>query len=285
MERKTTIVSVVNQKGGCGKTTTAVNLSACLAMRGYKTLLVDLDAQAHASLGLGINVGEIENSVYNVFKDNVEMQRVAMPTTVSNLNIVPSTNLLSGLHVELSDYLGRESILRIAIRKMLERIEEPYTYIIMDCSPALNIITINALTASNYVLVPIQTHYYSLEGMKELFSTIDVVKERLNFELEVLGIVATLFDRRMKINNDMLVQIKEYFGSLFFPSLINMNVKLIEAPIHKKPITVYDPKSRGAEDYEKLTEEFLIRTDSVFSQLREKNLSLPETQKGEISVG
>jgi len=257
--KKTVIITVVNQKGGCGKTTTAVNLSACLAQKGYSTLLVDLDPQANASLGIGVAVDELQHSVYDVFSKNTQLDKVILPTAIKGLDIAPATSLLSGLQFELVDCLGREGVFKTALRKMLHTGNRHYDYILIDCSPALNIITINALVACNYVLIPVQTHYYSLEGMKELFSTISVVKERLNFELENIGIVATLFDSRTNINKEMLGQIKDYFKSILFDTVINMNVKLCEAPIYKKPITTYDPRSRGAQDYERLAEELLAR--------------------------
>ena len=268
-KRKTFTVAIVNQKGGCGKTTTAVNLSACLAEKGYKTLLVDLDAQAHASLGIGVDVAALKSSVCDVFKNSSDMTKVILPTSIANLDVVPATPLLSGIQLEIADVLGREGILRIAIKKMLEKMAEPYHYIIIDCSPTLNIITINALTSARYVLVPIQTHYYSLEGMKELLSTIDVVKDRLNPDLDILGILVTLFDKRPKINREMLSQIKEYFNTLLFDTMVNINVKLCEAPIYKKPITAYDPSCRGAEDYLKVAHEFLMRTDETYKLLNE----------------
>ena len=280
--KKTISVAVVNQKGGCGKTTTAVNLSACLAAKGYRTLLIDLDAQAHASLGLGVNVDGLKASIYNVFNESADMAKVALPTSVKGLDIVPSVPLLSGLQLEIADVLGRESILKVALKKMFERSAESYDYVIMDCSPTLNIITVNALAASTHVLIPIQTHYYSLEGMRELFSTIEVVKERLNPVLEILGIVVTLFDIRTKVNKQMLDQIKDYFKSLVFDTMIHINVKLCEAPIYKKPITVYDPACRGSEDYNKLTHEFLMRTDEAYRLLNAPVMAT-YTLEGKIS--
>jgi len=248
-------IAVCNQKGGCGKTTTVVNLSACLAERGYKVLLIDLDSQTHATRGLGINIENLEKSMYDVLMHNVHFESVICKTSFNNLDIAPASSLLSGAQLELADVLGRETVLRVALRKL--KLMHNYDFIFLDCSPSLNLITINALVAANFVLIPIQTHYYSLEGMKELFSTIDIVKERLNFELEILGILPTLFDTRMKINHQVLAEIREYFKEKVFKTVIHNNVKLCEAPIYKKPIHIYAPKSRGAGDYWSLTDEVI----------------------------
>lgn len=262
--RKNTTVAICNQKGGCAKTTTAINLSACLADKGYSVLLLDLDAQAHASLGLGINVDHIEKTIYDVFVKNASLENVIQKTLVNNLDIVPATSLLSGAQLDLTDMLGRETILRVALRKL--RLVKDYDFIFLDCSPSLNLITINALSASDSILIPIQTHYYSLEGMKELFHTIEIVKDRLNSELEVLGILATLFDARTKINHQVLGQIRDFFKEMVFTSVIHNNVKLCEAPIFKKPIHLYDPRSQGAKDYRDLTEEIITLVYNIAPQ-------------------
>lgn len=252
------IVAITNQKGGCAKTTTAINLSAYLAQRGYKVLLVDLDPQAHASLGLGIDIDNIERTVYDVLINNVAFAQVIHRTEVNGLDIAPSNSLLSGAQLELAPLLGRESILRIVVRKLF--LTKEYDFIFFDCSPSLNLITINALVAADSILIPIQTHYYSLEGMKELFSTIEIVRERLNPDLQILGILATLFDTRTKISNQMLQQIRNYFKEIVLNTVIRNNVKLCEAPMYKKPIHLYDPKSMGAQDYLNLMEEVIAKT-------------------------
>ncbi len=252
------IVAVTNQKGGCAKTTTAVNLAACLAEKGYKVLVVDLDPQAHASLGLGVDKDNIDRTVYDVLINNVELSEVILRTQVERLDIAPSNSLLSGAQLELASILGRESVLRIAVRKLLLR--KDYDFIFFDCNPSLNLVTINALVAADSILVPLQTHYYSLEGMKELFSTVEVVRERLNPDLHILGIVATLYDTRTKISAKMLEQIRDYFKEKVFNTVIRNNVKLCEAPIYKKPIHIYDRNSAGAQDYFSLTEEVIMKT-------------------------
>lgn len=252
------IVAVTNQKGGCAKTTTAINLAACLAEKGYKVLIVDLDPQAHASLGLGIDKDNIDRTVYDVLINNVELNEIILRTQVERLDIAPSNSLLSGAQLELASILGRESVLRIAVRKLLLR--KDYDFIFFDCNPSLNLVTINALVAADSILVPLQTHYYSLEGMKELFSTIEIVRERLNPDLHILGILATLYDTRTKISAKMLEQIRDYFKEKVFNTVIRNNVKLCEAPIYKKPIHIYDRNSAGAQDYFGLTEEIIVKT-------------------------
>jgi len=252
------IVAVANQKGGCAKTTTAVNLSACLADKGYKVLIVDLDPQAHASLGLGIDKDNIDKTIYDVLINNVELNEIILRTQVERLDIAPSNSLLSGAQLEIASILGRESVLRIAVRKLLLR--KDYDFIFFDCNPSLNLVTLNALVAADSILIPLQTHYYSLEGMRELFSTIEIVRERLNPDLHILGILATLYDTRTKISAKMLEQIRDYFKEQVFNTVIRNNVKLCEAPIYKKPIHIYDRNSAGAQDYFSLTEEVVIKT-------------------------
>jgi len=252
------IIAVANQKGGCAKTTTSVNLSGCLAHKGFRVLLIDLDPQAHASLGLGIDKDNVEKTIYDVLMNNIALGDVIIKTQVEGLDVAPSNSMLSGAQLELATVLGRESVLRISVRKLL--LKQDYDFIVFDCNPSLNLVTINALVAADSILIPIQTHYYSLEGMKELFSTIDIVRERLNPELQILGILATLYDTRTKISAKMLEQIREYFKGMVFNTVIRNNVRLCEAPIYKKPIHAYDGRSAGALDYFGLTEEVIAKT-------------------------
>ncbi len=265
---KNIVIAICNQKGGCAKTTTAVNLAGAIAHRGYSVLLIDLDPQAHASLGVGVDVESLQKSIYDVLINNLSLQSVIQVTTTQNLDIAPATSILSGAQLELANILGRETVLKTALRKL--RLAKNYDFIILDCSPSLNLITINALVAAESILVPIQTHYYSLEGMKELFSTIDIVRERLNFDLGVLGILATLFDGRTKVSHQVLCQIREYFKDKVFKTVVHNNVKLCEAPIYKKPIHLYDPKSQGAKDYADLAEEVLLLTGYVAPVVKEE---------------
>lgn len=259
-KRDTRVISITNQKGGCGKTTTAINLSAGLAKRGFKVLLADLDAQAHASLGIGIDTDALETSIYDVFVKNADMERVIFHTYVENLDIAPAASLLSGAQLEIADLLGREGILRTALYKMMDNGVRVYDYVVFDNSPSLNLLTINGLTAASHVLVPIQTHYFSLEGMRELLSTIRIVKERLNHQLELLGILPTLYDLRTRMNRDILAQIKDYFHQKVFQTTIRVNIKLAEAAANRKAIFDYAPESNGAQDYNALTDEVIALT-------------------------
>lgn len=278
---KTEIISVVNQKGGCAKTTTCINLASGLAKKGFKVLIIDLDAQAHASFGLGIDVDNLVYSVYDVMVKNLELESVIKPTYINNLDIVPATALLTGAQLEIADILGRERILRTAVYKMLNTKAKKYDYIVVDSSPSLNILTINGLVAVQHILIPIQTHYFSLEGMKELFSTLKIVKERLNSELDILGILPTLFDGRTKMNREILQQIRDYFKDKVFTAAIRMNVKLAEAALYKKSIFEYDPSSNGARDYLALTEEVIALTRPQFHTINgEKTNSMQETNVG-----
>jgi chromosome partitioning protein len=270
LHKKTDLIVIANQKGGCGKTTTCINLSACLANNGFKVLMIDLDPQSHASLGIGIDTDNLTHSIYEVLVQGVEMERAATATYLNNLDIVPATSLLTGAQLEIADLLGREGILRTAINRMLNTNAKEYDYIVMDCSPSLNLLTINGLTAAGFILVPIQTHYFSLEGMKELMSTIKIVKERLNFELEILGILPTLFDIRTRMNRGILQEIKEYFKEKVFKTVIHMNIRLAEASAHKKSIFEYDPSSIGAQNYLSLAEEVVSLTKPQFSIKKEE---------------
>ena len=252
-----TVVSIVNQKGGCGKTTTAVNLSACLANHGYKTLLIDADAQGQASLGLGLNNLEDQITLCDVLTKGKDIKKAVVPTYIENLDMITANFSLSGAQLRLANFLGRQSILKLALQRI--KISNTYDFIIIDCSPSLNLITINALVSSQYALIPFQTHYYSLEGMKELFYTIKLLKDKFNPELDSLGLLATLYDKRNKTNTQILQQVRDYFKDKVFDTVIRLNVKLSEAPIYKKSIYDYNGKSRGATDYLSLTKEVVYR--------------------------
>lgn len=251
------IIAIVNQKGGCGKTTTAVNLSACLASRQAPTLLVDLDPQSNATLGLGIEV-DPERTVHRVLiDDEFEAARAVYPTGVFNLDIIPATILLSGADLDLASAVGRESILK----KKLAPLAGRYDFIVIDCAPSLSLLTVNALAVADELLVPIQAHYYALEGLKLLFQTISIVKSRLNYRLAVLGILPTFFDGRTSICRDVIVGVRNYFGPRVFRTSIRVNSKLAEAPSANEPIHIYAPGSRGAEDYGRLADEILEKLE------------------------
>jgi chromosome partitioning protein len=249
-------VAIVNQKGGCGKTTTAINLSAALAIKGYKVLLVDLDAQAHASLGLGIELHNLEKTIYEVLiNPEIKMSQVIKNTGVDNLHLVPSNILLSGAEVDLINVIGRENILSNALSEIVPN----YDFIFIDCSPSLNLLVVNALVAADGVLIPVQTHYYALEGMKQLFNTIEIVKSKLNHSLCILGILLTFYDPRTNISKEVVSETRKHFKEKIFNTLIHTNVKLTEAPSTGKPIMIYESKSKGALDYNNLTDEVINR--------------------------
>ena len=254
-------IAIVNQKGGCGKTTTAINLAGCLACEGYRVLLMDCDPQAQASLGLGVDIDTQDKTLYDVLMGRAGLEAVVKPTTVGGLDIASSNHLLAGAQLELASVLGRESVLKGSLKKFLDI--QSYDYCLADCSPTLNLVTVNALVACDYIFIPFQTHYFSLEGMRELLSTIETVRERLNPDLKILGILPTLFDGRMKMNHEILKQIKDHFQELVFETCIHINVKLCEAPLYKKPIHLYAPESKGTRDYGQATKEVIARTQQI----------------------
>lgn len=252
------VVAVCNQKGGCGKTTTAISLAAGLALKGHPTLLIDLDPQAHASLGLGFNVDCLPSTIYNLFQDPGRgLEEIIQASKVPNLAVAPASTLLSGAHLELATVVDREQILRQAIRRLGTR----FRFLIIDCSPTLNLLTINALSASDFCLVPLQPHYYALEGMKELFTTIELIQKNFNPDLRLLGIVPVLVDGRSRITREILGQIRDYFKSEVMESAIRLSPKLIEASIVGQPAQIYAPRSCGAQDYTQLVDEVLIRIE------------------------
>ncbi|OGW79433.1 MAG: hypothetical protein A3G33_03560 [Omnitrophica bacterium RIFCSPLOWO2_12_FULL_44_17] len=244
----------MNQKGGCGKTTTVVNLSAALAIKGGKVLVVDLDPQAHATLGLGVSVDKLQRSVYDLLVNpNVVFGDVMRPCQIPGLHILPSASRLASAQLELADIQAGEQ----ALRSKLQNVQQHYDFILLDCPPTLNLLTLNALCYASKVLIPVQTHYYALEGMKELFRTIESVKQQFNPGLETLGILATLYDKRIKIAEEVLHALRDYFGSQMFKTVIHNNVKLIESPMVQQSVITYAPTSLGAIEYQQLAEEVL----------------------------
>jgi len=256
---QTSIIAVANQKGGCGKTTTTINLSAAMAKTGLNILMIDLDAQSQASLGVGIDVDGLEHSVYDVMVNKLDLQSAIVHTPIQNLDIVPAAPMLTGAQLEMAGQLGREWTLKTAIEKMTNSDPSRYDCILMDCSPSLNLITINALTSAQSVLIPSQTHYFSLEGIRELLSTIDIVKERLNPNLKILGILPTLYDIRTSISRRILAQMRKYFKRTLFQTVIHNNIKLVEAQVRKKSIHEFAPSSSGSRDYLALSREVIAR--------------------------
>lgn len=249
------IISIVNQKGGVGKTTTAINLSACIASYGYRVLLIDADPQGNATSGLGINRKRVKDCLYNLIIEGTPLNKVIINTEFRNLDIIPSTIQLAGAEVELALKHDREIILRDVISPLRER----YDYIFIDCPPSLGLITVNALTASHSVIIPLQCEYYALEGLTQLMETIKLVRKRLNKDLKIEGIVFTMFDGRTNLSIQVVDEVKRHFSREVYKTIIPRNVRLSEAPSHGKPIVVYDPKSKGAEVYTELAMEVLKR--------------------------
>lgn len=250
---KVRIIAVTNQKGGVGKTTTAINLSACLAVNGKKVLAVDADQQGNTTSGLGLEKNDLDLTIYNVFLGEANIAEVKRETCVEGLELVPANISLTGAEIELIGKESREYILR----EELEGIKDNYDFIIIDCPPSLNLITINALTAADTVLVPIQCEYFALEGLEQLLHTVNLVKQRLNPALEIEGIVFTMFDARTNLSLQVVEEVKRSLGNNVYRSIIPRNVRLGEAPSHGLPIHLYDPKSKGAESYALLADEVM----------------------------
>ena len=251
------IISVANQKGGVGKTTTAVNLSTILAKKGKKVLLIDADPQGNASSGVGIDK-EVENSVYDVLINEAPIEDIAIKTSIKNLEICPSNINLAGAEVELVSAMSRE----YRLKEQLDMVKDNYDFIIIDCPPSLGLITLNAFTASNSVLIPVQCEYYALEGLGQLLNTVSLVKKHLNKDIEIEGALLTMYDIRTNLSNQVVKEVKRYFDDRVYKNVIPRNVKLSEAPSYGMPISIYDPKSKGAKSYEKFVKEFLKRYDS-----------------------
>lgn len=245
------IIAIINQKGGSGKTTTAVNLGAYLARSGKSVLLIDLDPQANSTIHLGLKPHEVERSVYDVMMDERLFSDVIQETGVDNLLIAPANINLSGVEIELAGMVGREMVLKDAV----EKITNNYNYMLIDSPPSLGLLTVNALTAAKEIIVPVQTEFFALEGMGKLFHTVDIVKKRLNRDLRITGIVPTMFDGRTNLSREVVEKIREYFGEKVYKTIVRKNVRLAEASSHGKPILLYDPRSTGAEDYETLSRE------------------------------
>lgn len=247
------VIAVVNQKGGVGKTTTAVNVASWLARKGKFVLMVDMDPQANATSGFGIQHEQVPGSVYDVLVGQAAMRDVVIDTLIEGLRIVPAKQDLAGATVELVPLENREYRLKQAVAEVASQ----YDYVFIDCPPSLGLLTINSLVASKEVLIPVQCEYYALEGLGQLLSTVELVREHLHPELQILGAVLTMYDRRNNLSDEVLKQIHEFFPNKVFRSVIPRNVKLAEAPSHGKPISEYDPGSKGGRAYETLAQEII----------------------------
>ncbi len=247
-------IAIFNQKGGVGKTTTNINLAACLAIRGKKVLILDIDPQGNTTSGIGVTKRNLKNTVYNILIDkDYDPRKAIIKTNVENLDLIPASVDLAGAEVELVGMEGREN----ALKDGLEKIKDNYDYIFIDCPPSLGLLTINSLAAVDSVLVPIQCEFYALEGVSQLVSTIDLVKRSLNPKLEIQGVILSMFDGRTNLSLQVVQEVKKYFGNKVYATVIPRNVRLAEAPSYGMPITEYDPKSKGAEAYGDFADEFL----------------------------
>lgn len=247
-------IAIFNQKGGVGKTTTNINLAACLALRGKRVLILDIDPQGNTTSGVGISKKGLEQTTYEVLiNDKMPPEKAILNTGVKNLDIIPASVQLAGAEIELVQLEGREQ----RLKKALDRIKSKYDYIFIDCPPSLGLLTINSLTAVDSVLIPIQCEFYALEGVSQLMSTIELVKKNLNKNLEIQGVILSMFDGRTNLSIQVVEEVKKYFKEKVYTTVIPRNVRLAEAPSYGMPITVYDPRSKGAEAYLDFADEFL----------------------------
>lgn len=251
-------IALTNQKGGVGKTTSTANLGACLALLGKKVLVIDLDPQANLSIHLGVNIYENKRSIYHLISGNCKPDEVILKTEIENLDIIPSNIDLAGAEIELAGVVGREIILKENLGSAVER----YDYVLIDCPPSLGLLTLNALTTAKEIFIPLQTEFFALQGVSKLMNTFEIVRRRLNHNLELGGIIPCMHATRTRLNQEILEKIKEYFADKVFKTIIRKNIKLSESPSHGKPIVRYEPTSHGAEDYMALAKEVIARENA-----------------------
>ncbi|MGA2297019.1 MAG: AAA family ATPase [FCB group bacterium] len=256
------IIAVANQKGGVGKTTTGVNLAASLAAAEYSVLLVDIDPQANTTNGVGVDSHNLEYSIYEVLINHTPVNKAIVPTIMPYLKILPSHINLVGAEIELVNRENREKILK----RVLEPIKDKYAFIIIDCPPSLGLLTLNALSAADSVLIPVQCEYYALEGLGQLLNTISIVRYRINPQLAIEGVLLTMFDSRLRLSNQVVEEVKKHFENKVFNTIIYRNVRISEAPSHGKPVLLYDALSTGAKNYIDLSKEIIAKNKDIISK-------------------
>jgi len=275
-------IAIANQKGGCGKTTTAINIAAAFATLGNRVLIVDLDPQAHTTIGLGCSPDSMDKTVYDALTNmQIPISRVLVSSSEKNLNLAPSNILLSGIEFELATIYGREYVLS----QQLGCVDGNYDICVIDCSPSLSLLTLNALAASSDVIIPVQTHYYALEGLKQLFETVAIVKERFNQNLEILGILLTFVESNTNLSRQVQRQMRDFFGDLVFDTVIHRSVRLAEAPSAGESVLTYAPTSKGANEYQALAEEIIHgKTESVLSYSSQDESPVEQISQNEGTV-
>ena len=272
-------IAIANQKGGCGKTTTAVNLAAALAERGYRTLLVDFDPQGHSTIGFGCEADEVSTTIYDVLlNDQIGIDSVTMRTNVERLNLVPSNVLLSGAELDLADVAEREYVLS----KKLASVRERYDFCIIDCAPSLGLLTLNAMLACTGVVVPVQAHYYAAEGLKQFFETANIIEDRFSpHTLSITGVLLTLVEKSTLLSRNIIEQMRELFGDLVFDTVIHKCIRLAEAPSAGESVLTYAPDSKSAVEYRALANEVISRSNPS----EQISASTEKTEHGEILIG
>ena len=272
------ILGVVNQKGGVGKTTTAINLAACLALEGLRILLVDCDPQANASSGLGVGRDDNRHSIYDVLVGDADPEQVILPTSVENLSLLPGSKNLTGANIELATAEDRATRLRVALKSVREK----YDLIILDCPPALDLLTLNVLVAADSLIVPMQAEYFALEGITELISTLERVRAAFKHNVEIEGVLLTMYDDRTNLAQQVRDTLREHFRDRLFITVIPRNIRLAEAPSHGKPVALYDSRSRGTEAYFELAGEFLARNRIESPKALERKVAANSKPKSEV---
>jgi chromosome partitioning protein len=256
------IISIANQKGGVGKTTTSINLATSLAATEHRTLLVDIDPQSNSTSGVGVDHSQLKQSVYEVIVDGADVKETIISTEIEFLDVLPATINLVGAEIEIIERQGREQILKNALHPLLDQ----YDFIVIDCPPSLGLLTINALTASMAVLIPVQCEYYALEGLGQLLNTIKIVRQHLNKALDIEGVLLTMYDQRTRLSNQVAEEVRKYFGAKVFEAIITRNVRLAESPSFGKPVLLYDSSSTGSQNYLALAKEVIARNAEMLAK-------------------